>query len=97
MNNLIIWKWENHPNQKFTIDQYNGKYLFVNVKNGLSLQPTNGSGDNGARAKISNLSKANHEYWELVPCQHPDFKDRNAFYIRAHSGRVLDISGGKAV
>ena len=71
---------------------HNGKYTLVSYKNHHALQIQ--GNDNGGRLKTGVASNQAHELFEIIPCHHPDYKNKEAFYIRTHSGKFLDVAGG---
>lgn len=92
---LILYKWNGGDNQQFYIQHHNGKYIFVSASSGESVQIQGGSNDNGAKLHGSHKGHQSHEQFELIPCNNPQFAKKEAYFIRTHSGKTVDVSGGQ--
>lgn len=93
INQLILYNWNNGPNQKFAIRALgDSKYAFFCSLNNGALQVPYGSTAQGEKIVVGKPSKALNEFWELIPVEKPEFSGVNAFYFRSFCGYCLDVS-----
>ena len=92
-NKVVLYNWHKGQNQRWRIQQIqNGKFLISSCQNNRALQVPNGSHDNGVQMEAHQSKQQQHELWELVPCNEPEFYGKHAFYLRSFCGRALDVS-----
>jgi hypothetical protein len=66
LGNLIVYKWNNGPNQKFAIRPIQGqpnKFAFFSAKDNNTVEVANSDTKKGAKVIASHPDKQNNEFW----------------------------------
>ena len=70
VNELILYDWNNGPNQKFAIRALgDGKYAFFCSLNNGAIKVPDGSTKQGDKMIVGKPNKSLNELWELIPVQ----------------------------
>ena len=64
MNAIILYKWNNGPNQKFAFRSVgNNKYAIFCSKNNMTVEVPEGKNNDGAQIVCSQPNKKENEFW----------------------------------
>lgn len=64
MNSIILYKWNNGPNQKFAFRSVGpNKYAIFCSKNNMTVEVPEGKNNDGAQIVCSQPNKKENEFW----------------------------------